>query len=102
MSDLKFRRCLKPIGAVGSPTLVIFSDGSGVAYGAVCYVRWKLENGSFQSTLICSKNRLAPIKIIDTVRLELLGAVINTRNTCIKFERAYHLVDSEIVKAMII
>ena len=106
--ELKFRRCLKPIGAIGLPTLVIFSDGSGVAYGAVCYARWKCQDGTFQSTLICSKNRLAPIKVIDTVRLELLGAVISKRlrsfinkHMRYKFDKTYHIVDSEIVKAMI-
>ena len=58
--------------------------------------------------MVCSKTRLAPVKIIDTVRLELLGAVISKRlrsfidkHMHYKFERTYHIVDSEIVKAMI-
>ena len=108
LQDLSFQRCLKPADAKGSPVLVVFSDGSGTAYGAASYVRWECEDGSFKSSLICSKNRLAPIKIVDIVRLELSGAVISKRvrsfvekHMRYPFERIYHIVDSEIVKAMI-
>ena len=34
-----FPRCLKPLGAIGPPILIIFSDGSDNAYGACAYVR---------------------------------------------------------------
>ena len=55
-----------------------------------------------------AKNRIAPIKIVDIVHLELSGAVISKRLRCFiqeelryQFEKVYHIVDSEIVKAMI-
>ena len=102
-----FKRCIKPTDGE-QPILVIFSDGSEQAYGVVAYVRWKTPSG-FVSTLIAAKSRIAPLKIIDTVRLELCGAVLNSRlYTFIKeemkltiFTKVYHVVDSEIVKAMI-
>ena len=58
--------------------------------------------------IIMSKNKIAPLKIIDIVRLELGGALLGTRlrnfiikESNIEFEKIYHFVDSEIVKGMI-
>ena len=93
---------------VGDPTLIIFSDGSGDIYGAVAYVRWELADGSFKSNLLSAKNRIAPLKVIDVVRLELCGAILSKRlrmfiskEMIYKFKKIYHIIDSEIVKAMI-
>ena len=88
--------------------MVIFSDGSKDAYGTAAYIRWKTEKG-YTSNLLIAKSRIAPLKVIDTVRLELCGAMLNARLWSyirkemedIKFEEVYHIVDSEIVKAMI-
>lgn len=108
LEKIVFSRCMKPNNAVGDPVLVIFSDGSGEAYGAVAYVRWLLDNGEYEARLVASKNRIAPVKIVDIVRLELAGAVISKRlrvfiqkEVRFKFAGVYHIVDSEIVKAMI-
>ena len=38
---LNFPRSIKPEDAVGKPDLVIFSDSSKDAHGAVAYARWK-------------------------------------------------------------
>ena len=52
---LKFNRALTPEDAVEEdPTLVIFSDGSSDAYGAVAYCRWKTNDG-YASRLIIIK-----------------------------------------------
>lgn len=55
-----------------------------------------------------SRNRLAPIKKLSINRIELCGAVLNKRlkafveNECrYRFQRIYHIVDSQIVHAMI-
>ena len=107
MKSLKFSRSLKPEIAE-SPLLIVLSDGSKDAYGAVAYVRWKTPKG-YEARLIAAKSRIAPLKVVDIVRLELCGAVLNAR-LCnfilheldgIKFEGVYHIIDSEIVKAMI-
>lgn len=108
LNDVRFARCVKPTEAIGDPTLVIFLDGSGEAYGAVAYAHWRMSNGTYKARLLASKNRIAPIKVVDIVRPELCGAVIGTRirqfileEFRFKFECIIHIVDSEIVKAMI-
>ena len=77
-------------------------------YGAVAYARWMMKDGTYKAQLIACKNRRAPVKIVDIVRLQLSGAVIVKRlkvfiQTEVRytFTAMYHIVDSEIVKAMI-
>ena len=108
MGQIRFMRCTKPSDAIGEPILIVFSDASQDAYAACAYVRWKLQNGQFESSLILSKNRLAPMKKMSIDRIELCGAVLNKRlKTFIekefryRFQRIYHIVDSQIVHAMI-
>ena len=109
MRSLKFSRSIKPADALTHPpVLILFSDGSKDAYGSVAYVRWETKTG-YESTILVAKSRVAPLRIVDIVRLELCGAVLNTRLYTfiihelrdIKFERVYHIIDSEIVRAMI-
>ena len=108
LKEVEFPRCIKPSNVIGDQILVIFSDGSSDAYGAVAYARWMTKDGTYKAQLIASKNRIAPVKIVDIVRLELSGAVIAKRlrvfiQTEVRytFTAVYHIVDSEIVKAMI-
>jgi hypothetical protein len=51
--------------------LVVFSDGSNIAYGACAYVRWQVGMDNFKSRLVIAKNRIAPIKQLSVPRLEL-------------------------------
>ena len=77
-------------------------------YGAVAYARWRVSNG-FVSRLITAKNRVAPLKIEDIVRLELCGVltgarlrkVITAEMKTTQFDRVIHIMDSEIVHAMV-
>ena len=99
---------MKPENSINNPVLVIFSDASRESYGACCYVRWELSDGTYKSKLLISKSKLAPVKVITIVRLELLAAVISTRlrkslelECRFKFQRIIHIVDSNIVRAMI-
>ncbi|XP_068229330.1 uncharacterized protein [Palaemon carinicauda] len=105
---LSYARCVKPLDAKGDPMLVIFSDGSSVAYGACAYVRWGLEGDSYVSQLILAKNRIAPTKKLTIPRLELCAAVLSCRLRDIivkqsdwKFKSIVHIVDSSIVRAQI-
>ena len=44
---LQFDQKLKPTGAVGPPQIHGFSDARKQSYGAVIFLRWQLEDGSF-------------------------------------------------------
>ena len=108
LPHLSFKRCVKPVNAIKNPILIIFSDASFDAYGACCYVRWELSNGGFESCLLVAKSKIAPTKSLTIVRLELLAAVISVRlrlsieTECrYKFDRIIHIVDSDIVRAMV-
>jgi len=108
LTTLTFQRSLTPLQATGKPTLVIFCDGSIHAYGAAAYVRWQLQDGTYESRLVMARSRIAPLKTIDIVRIELCGAVLGARirvtiqrEMTFQFERVILLTDSEIVHAMI-
>ena len=48
LGEITFARSLWPQEEVeGLPTLVIFSDGSVQAFGAVAYIHWKLASGKY-------------------------------------------------------
>ena len=38
----------------------IFADASGLAYGAVCYVKVVSNSGKITTCLVCSKTKVAP------------------------------------------
>ena len=105
LETLEFSRSLWPQDkTVGDPELIIFSDGSVLAFGTTAYIRWKLESGQWWSTLIMSKSKIAPKHRITIPRLELNGAVLAKRlkefivgELDIKFSSIYHLVDSSTV-----
>ena len=78
LQRLTFPRCIKPPGAVGNPVVIIFSDASGQAYGACAYIRYQSADGSFEARLLMSKSKLAPIKKLSIVRLELCAALISS------------------------
>ena len=108
MEKIKVNRCTKPKEATGNPILVIFSDGSNDAYGACAYARWRLLNGDNETNLILSKTRLAPTTKLSIDWIELCGAVLNNKlKTTIteqcrhRFEKCYHITDSQIFHSMI-
>lgn len=53
-----------------------FSDASEAAYAAVIYARVVLPDDTVQITMITSKTRVAPIKLISLPRLELCAAAL--------------------------
>ena len=105
LGDVTFPRSLWPDeDVVGLPSLVIFTDGSVSAYGAVAYIRWKLSSGQFWSRLIMAKGKIGPKNIISIPRMELNGAVVGNRianflkkETNLQFGEVYFLVDSSTI-----
>ena len=63
--------------------MVIFSDGSSVAYAAVVYVVYKLvdleSRVSFAARLLLSKARVAPLTGMTVPRTEMNGLVLGTK-----------------------
>ena len=108
VDQISFTRSLSPTGKVGKPSLVLFSDGSQQAYAAVAYIRWAMNDGGYTARLVASKSRMAPVKVLDIVRIELCGAVLSTRLRAtiekelkMEYDKVIHIIDSEIVHAMI-
>ena len=105
LEDLEFSRSIWPKEeTVGKPDLVCFSDGSEVAFGTAVYIRWLLRSGSYWSTLVMSKSKIAPKNRLTIPRLELNGAVLAKRirefivsHVDLNFGSIYHLVDSSTV-----
>ena len=78
LKEVHVPRSLWPEGEVkGCPVLVIFSDGSTLAYGVAAYARWQLlSGGGYWSRLIMSKSKIAPKRMVSVPRMELCGAVV--------------------------
>ena len=78
-----------------NPTLVLhaFGDASPQAYGACVYLV-KTDPGGYESSLIISRARVAPIKEVSLPRLELLGALLCAR--LIKFVRTSLKLDASV------
>ena len=57
----------------------IFVDASGLAYGAVCYVKIVLNSGKIATCLVCSKTKVAPLNAVTIPRLEFLAAILGVQ-----------------------
>ncbi|XP_067207879.1 uncharacterized protein [Linepithema humile] len=83
-----------------------FADASESAYGACIYLRTTDVDGMHSCRLLCSKNRIAPLKGLSIPRLELCAALLLAQLTdkvmkCLKVTiNSIHLwTDSTIVLA---
>ena len=81
--------------------LIVFTDGSGKAFGAAAYIRWELEDGTYWTLLIMAKSKIAPKNMVSIPRMELNGAVLGNRiknfilkETNLAPSRVIQLVDS--------
>ena len=108
IEKIKLARTLTPSNPEGNPWLVLFSDGSEMAYGFVGYIRWKLKDGSYWCRLIMAKSRIAPLHRITIPRMELNGAILSKRGREViqaemrmKFDKVLHLIDSQTVLNML-
>ncbi|GFS68838.1 integrase catalytic domain-containing protein [Trichonephila clavipes] len=53
-----------------------FADASEAAYGVVVYLQCFLHNGAAKGSILTSKSRVAPIRVISIPRLELCACVL--------------------------
>lgn len=56
-----------------------FCDASEKSYGACVYIRSVNHNGEIGTNLLCSKGRVAPLKVVTLPKLEVCGALILPR-----------------------
>lgn len=80
LNDLRIPRCV----SCKEPSVIelhTFCDSSKDAYGACIYVKSTSSDNHVQTTLLCAKTRVAPLKPITIPRLELCGALLGARLT---------------------
>ncbi|GBN76036.1 hypothetical protein AVEN_244035-1 [Araneus ventricosus] len=56
-----------------------FSDASKIAYGTILYLCFVTRNNEIETSFICSKSRVAPLKSLTLPRLELTAALLSSR-----------------------
>ena len=78
--ELVFPRSITVEHAVDRPELIIFTDGSTVAFGAVVYVRFRLtDSPDYHTALVSSKSRVTPRTGLTAPRSELQGLIVGAR-----------------------
>ncbi|XP_070517900.1 uncharacterized protein [Cardiocondyla obscurior] len=76
LNNFKVARCVKANASSDSIQLLGFCDASQRAYGACVYMRTIDRFGNYQTQLLCSKSRIAPLKATSLPRLELAAALL--------------------------
>ena len=78
LNGVKLQRCLKPrnFGKVVHTQLHHFADASQDGYGVVSYIRQTNEGGKFHTSFIAAKARVAPLKPMTIVKMELTTATL--------------------------
>ena len=106
LEDLAVPRCLKSAVTeeVHAVELHLFADASERAFAAAGYVRFTDAAGHHHTALVMSRSRLAPLKQLSIVRLELQAAVLAVRLAGIikkemsyVFSRTVFWTDSQVV-----
>ena len=106
VKNIKVPRCMKMTVAanIKEMELHLFSDASEDAFGAVAYLRMTDDEGHRHVSFVMSRTRVAPLKQLSIVRLELQGAVLATRlakairrELTYKFDEVVFWSDSQVV-----
>ena len=81
LREIRVERCFKPkeFGKVEESQLHLFSDASCPGYSAVAYLRLKDTTRRIHCSFIMGKGRLAAVREISILRLELTAAVISVK-----------------------
>jgi hypothetical protein len=80
VNDLHFPRCYcsSPYRE-DSTDLIMFSDASEKAFGAVGCLRFELLDGTVKVAFVLAKAKVAPVKYVSMPRLELCGCLVAVR-----------------------
>ena len=105
LSQLHLSRCI--LSAAKKPARIelhTFTDASTVGYGACSYTRVVYVDDSVQCCLLMGKSRVAPVKRMTIVRLELVAAVVGAklaalicRELNLTFSDVYFWTDASVV-----
>ncbi|XP_055390589.1 uncharacterized protein LOC129619372 [Condylostylus longicornis] len=108
LNQLKINRFVFSNNAVVRTELHGFGDASEKAYGAALYVRSIDIQGNINIKLLCSKSKIAPVKLLTIPRLELCAAIMVVELVSkvkkaleITIDETYLWTDSQIVLSWI-
>ncbi|GFW46392.1 integrase catalytic domain-containing protein [Trichonephila clavipes] len=102
-------RIFDPIGILGPFVIKLkcllqelwtLGNASKSAYGTILYLRFVTCNNEIETSFICSKGRVAPLKSLTLPRLELTAALLSARlakqvSSCLKVDaNIYYWTDS--------
>ena len=73
-----FDRTCPLVGGSGSAMLLVFFDGSYLAYSATSYIRW-VRDGKVGVQLLMAKAKVTPLSGLSIPRSELNGLVLASR-----------------------
>ncbi|XP_043245749.1 uncharacterized protein LOC122393608 [Amphibalanus amphitrite] len=79
LQNISIPRCIRPEEDVKCQQLHVFCDASEAAFGAVIFMRSTTTSGMHQCRFLIAKNRVAPLKKLSIVRLELQAALLGAR-----------------------
>ena len=84
LSEFELPRCFcVDTCSEASIQLHVFADASEMGFGAVCYARYSLPDGTIKVSFVMARNRVAPLKQLSIPRLELQAAVLAVRLHCL-------------------
>ena len=83
LEDKKIARCYKPRGfeRIINYSLHHFSDASECGYGQATYLRMINGLEEVHYSLIFEKSRVAPVKYVSILRLELTAATLSVKTS---------------------
>ncbi|XP_076032988.1 uncharacterized protein LOC143020452 [Oratosquilla oratoria] len=86
LKNLRIECSIGPENATGNPNLILSSDGSRLAYGAIAYCSLFTQSGKCRSSIIIAKSRMAPPKQMSIPRIELCVTVLSCQ-LCMKIKQ---------------
>ena len=84
LSEFELPRCFYVDACPeASIQLHVFADASEMGFGAVCYARYLLPDGTIKVSFVMARNRVSPLKQLSIPRLDLQAAVLAVRLCCL-------------------